>query len=81
MSSNRVNRYKNAISVKVPNRRVTVIKQPDGTYAMEWRTALPKNTAPTSIHSCRLGVHQSVVRLSVEGVNALIHALKEAREL
>ena len=81
MSSNRVNRYKNAISVKLPNRRVTVIKQPDGTYAMEWRTALPENGAPTSIYSCRLGVHQSVVRLSESGVDALIYALKEAREL
>jgi len=81
MSSNKVTLYQDAVSVKIPNRRVTVIKQPDG-YYIEWLTACqPDNPLPTAKCAKRLGVDLTAIRISEDGINALIYALKEAREL
>jgi hypothetical protein len=81
MSSNRIKRYKDAITVKIPNRRVTVVKGKDA-YYIEWRTACqPDNALPTALCEKRLGTDLTAIRLSQEGVDALIYALTEAQNL
>ena len=69
-------KFTNATSFKLPNRRVTVIKEDDG-FAIQWLIADDLNVPKVVCERLRNKVNLTYVRLSNEGAECLMLALRE----
>lgn len=73
----RVTTYKNAISYKLNNRRVTVIDHPDGVIGLEFRN-IDHNYTPHTINECIHGIMaRTYLELSGEASEVLLHGLAD----